>query len=255
MTAPDRILVSRDGAVSVVRMNRPDKKNALTADMYDALADALLAGEADEAVAVHLLLGGPGAFSAGNDLEEFLVAARTGVLGREVIRFLKTLAGLGKPLVCGVDGLAIGVGTTLLLHADLVVASDRSVFRTPFLDLGLVPEAASSLLAPRLMGHHAAFELLCLGAPFDAARAASAGFVNRVVTAEAVEPTAFDWARALAGKPRGALAAARALLRSGSVTTRDEVGARIDEEAAEFGRRLTSPEAAAAFAAFLSKKK
>lgn len=255
MTTADRIAVARDGAVSVVRIDRPDKKNALTSEMYDALSAALAAGEADPEVAVHVLLGVPGAFSAGNDLEEFLAAAQTGRLGLQVIGYLKTLASLDKPIVCGVDGLAVGVGTTTLLHADLVFASDRSVFRTPFVDLGLVPEAASSLLAPRLMGHAIAFELLCLGAPFDAARAASVGLVNRVVAPEAVEPAATEAARMLAAKPRAALAAARRLLRTGHVTRRDEVIARIDEEAVEFSRRLASPEAAAAFAAFLTKRK
>jgi enoyl-CoA hydratase/carnithine racemase len=206
-------------------------------------------------VAVHVLLGVPGAFSAGNDVAEFAAAAATGKLGLQVIDFLIAVANLEKPLVCGVDGLAIGVGTTVLLHADLVYASDRSLFRTPFLDLGLVPEAASSLLAPRLMGHPLAFELLCLGTGFDASRAASAGMINRVVSADEVEPAAMEAAEALAAKPRQALAAARRLLRTGHVTTREEVLTRIAEEAKEFSRRLASPEAAAAFAAFMGKKK
>ena len=255
MTTTEHIALSRDGAVSVIRMNRPDKKNALTTAMYAAMAEALRAGEADETVAVHVLFGVPGAFSAGNDLEDFARAAATGNLGLQVLDFLMALANLEKPIVCGVDGLAIGVGTTALLHADLVYSSDRSLFRTPFLDLGLVPEAASSLLAPRLMGHPVAFELLCLGNGFDAARAASVGMVNRVVAADALEGVAMEAAQALAAKPQGALAAARRLLRSGHVTTREEVLTRIAEEAKEFSRRLASPEAKAAFAAFMSKKK
>ena len=255
MSSSDHIATHRAGAVSVVRMNRPDKKNALTAEMYAAMTAALTAGEADEAIAVHVLLGVPGAFSAGNDVEDFARAAATGRLGLEVIDFLVALASLDKPLVCGVDGLAIGIGTTALLHADLVYASDRSLFRTPFLDLGLVPEGGSSLLAPRLMGHPLAFELLCLGAGFDAARAAQVGMINRVVGAEEVEPAAMEAATALAAKPRGALAAARRLLRSGHVTSREDVLTRIAEEAKEFARRLASPEAAAAFAAFMTRKK
>lgn len=251
----DHIATSRDGAVSIVRMNRPDKKNALTAAMYAAMTAALSAGEADEAVAVHVLLGVPGAFTAGNDLADFAAAAATGRLGLEVIDFLVALASLDKPLVCGVDGLAIGIGTTALLHADLVYASDRSLFRTPFLDLGLVPEGGSSLLAPRLMGHPLAFELLCLGNGFDAARAATVGIVNRVVSPDEVETVALEAARALAAKPRQALAIARRLLRSGHVTTREDVLTRIAAEAKEFARRLASPEAAAAFAAFMGKKK
>lgn len=254
-SSSERVVVARDGAVSVIRLARPDKKNALTSDMYAAVTAAFTQGESDDAVAVHVLLGGPGAFCAGNDVEEFLVAARTGRLGREVVDFLVALASLDKPLVIGVDGLAIGVGTTMLFHADLVFASDRSLFKTPFLDLGLVPEAASSLLAPRLIGHAAAFELLCLGAAFDAVRAREVGLVNRVMAAGEVEASALDAARALAAKPRAALAAARRLLRSGHVTTRAEVLARIDAEVEEFAARLASPEAAAAFAAFVGRKK
>ncbi len=255
MTTSDLISVTRAGAVNVVRMNRPDKKNALTSGMYEAMTAALQAGEADEVVAVHVLLGVPGAFSSGNDVAEFAAAAATGKLGLQVIDFLVALASLDKPLVCGVDGLAIGIGTTALFHADLVYASDRSLFRTPFLDLGLVPEGGSSLLAPRLMGHPLAFELLCLGNGFDASRAAAVGMVNRVVGADEVEPATMAAAEALAAKPRQALAAARRLLRSGHVTTREDVLTRIAVEAKEFARRLASPEAAAAFAAFMGKKK
>lgn len=250
-----RVVVGRDGPLALVRLDRPDKKNALTSEMYAAVTAAWRAAEADDAVAVHVLLGGPGAFSAGNDIEEFAAATRTGRLPDAVIAFLETLAGLAKPLVVAVDGLAVGVGTTALLHADLVYASDRSVFRTPFLDLGLVPEAASSLLAPRRMGHAAAFELLCLGAPFDAARALATGLVNRVVPAEEVETVAFAAARALAAKPRGALAVARRLLRDQAGVSRAEVLTRIAVEADAFAERLASPEAAAAFAAFLSRRK
>lgn len=249
------VLSERDGGVAVVRMARPEKKNALIGEMYAAITAAWVQAEADDTVGAHLWLGQPGAFSAGNDIEEFISSTRTGQLGGVIIDFLKALASLEKPLVIAVDGLAIGVGTTALLHADLVYASERSVFRTPFLDLGLVPEAASSLLAPRRMGHAAAFELLCLGAPFDAGRALATGLVNKVVSVEAVEAEARTAARALAAKPRGAMAAASRLLRSGSGVTRAEVVARIEEEAEEFSRRLASPEAAAAFAAFMSRKK
>ena len=255
MTTSEHITVTRAGAVSIVRIDRPDKKNALTSTMYEAMTAALTAGEADDEVAVHVLLGVPGAFSAGNDVAEFAAAAATGRLGLQVIDFLVALASLEKPLVCGVDGLAIGIGTTALLHADLVYASDRSLFRTPFLDLGLVPEGGSSLLAPRLMGHPLAFELLCLGNGFDATRAATVGMINRVVSPDEVEPAAMAGAQALAAKPRQALAVARRLLRTGHVTSREEVLTRIAEEAKEFARRLASPEAAAAFAAFMGKKK
>lgn len=249
------VLVTRRGGVSEIRLRRPEKKNALTGAMYAALAAALAAGEADDEVAVHLLGGGPGAFTAGHDVEEFVAMARSGRLGADVAAFLEVLVRLDKPLVCAVDGLAIGIGTTLLFHADLVYASERSLFRTPFVDLGLVPEAASSLLAPARMGRAAAFELLCLGAPFDADRACRVGLVNRVVAAEALEETALAAATALAGKPRAALAASRRLLLAADGIGRDAVAARIALETEEFDRRLVSPEAAAAFAAFLARRR
>jgi enoyl-CoA hydratase/carnithine racemase len=249
------VVGERDGAVAVVRLARAEKKNALTADMYAAVTQAWREAEADDAVAVHLWLGLPGAFSAGNDIEDFVAMTRSGVLGQEIVEFLRTLAGLEKPLVIGVDGLAIGVGTTALLHADLVVASETSLFRTPFTDLGLVPEAASSLLGPRRLGHAVAFELLAAGEPFDAKRALAVGLLNRVVPSADLETTARDMARRLAAKPRAALAASRRLLREVPGCGRAEILARIDAEADEFAARLASPEAAAAFAAFVSRKK
>lgn len=245
----------RDGAVAVLRMTRADKKNALTGAMYGAMTAAWKAAEADDSVAVHLWLGVPGAFSAGNDIEDFVAAARSGTLGTDILAFLHTLASLDKPLVIGVDGLAIGVGTTALLHADYVVASQTSLFRTPFTDLGLVPEAASSLLGPRRLGDAVAFELLAMGRPFDAARALKVGLVNDTVPTDELEATALAVAKDLAKKPRAALAASRRLLRDVPGFGRAEIIARIEAEAAEFARRLKSAEAQAAFAAFVSKKK
>eukprot|EP01035_Chromulina_nebulosa_P009995 gene9995-13469_t len=201
-----QILVSVEDGVQIVHMARPDKKNALTTAMYAAMVTALEAGAADDRVRVHLFRGEPGAFSAGNDIVDFLAAAQGASLSIEVVTFLKTLATADKPMVAAVDGLAIGIGTTMLLHCDLVYASPRSMFRTPFLDLGLVPEAGSSLLAPRLMGHVRAFELLCLGETFDANRAESAGIINRVVAEGDVVAAALQAAKALARKPREALA-------------------------------------------------
>lgn len=243
----DLITTEADGAVRIVRINRPEKKNALTSAMYAALAEAL---RPDPSVAVVVILGAPGAFSAGNDMADFVSAAASGSLGEPILAFLRALARSPVPLVAGVDGIAVGVGTTLLFHCDFVVASDRSRFRTPFTDLGLVPEAASSLLGPRIMGPHRAFELLVAGEIFDAQRASAAGFVNRVVTPEAVEETALAFARSLGAKPREAVAASRRLLKGDPA----DVLARIDEEAAAFSDRLRSPEAQAAFQAFLGRK-
>src|SRR5690606_14551689 len=156
------ILVERHGPVQVVRMNRPDKKNALTRAMYRAMSQALSAGDADPAIRVHVFLGVPGAFSAGNDLNDFMAVADGGEGGAEVWDFLLGLAGAQKPVVSGVDGIAVGIGVTLNLHCDLTFATPRTLFRTPFVDLGLVPEAGSSLLAPAMLGRQRAFALLAL---------------------------------------------------------------------------------------------
>ena len=247
----DHVIVTDDEAVRVVRMNRPEKKNALTAAMYDAMAEAIetTAGSAVRAV---LILGVPGAFSAGNDLQDFLKAAMGGEgLGNSVIRFLYALARAERPLVAGVQGVAVGIGTTMCLHCDHVVAAADARFTTPFVSLGLVPEAASSLLAPRLMGQRRAFSLLVMGQPLDGWEAKACGLVNAVVAAEEVEAEAMKAARAIAALPAEAVAASRKLMKGAP----DEIVARIDEEAAEFRRRLKSPEARKAFEAFLARKK
>lgn len=249
----DLVRVDRRDGVLTITLDRPEKKNALTGAMYRALADALTGtaaeSEADPAVGAVLIAGSPGAFTAGNDLKDFVAAAEGGDGLGSILAFLRALASCEVPLVAAVDGLAIGVGTTLLMHCDLVFASDRSVFRTPFTDLGLVPEAASSLLGPRLMGHQRAFELLVAGLAFDARRAEAAGLVNRVLPAERVLEEAFAAAAALAAKPRRAVAIGRRLLKGDPV----EILARIDEEALLFAERLQSPEAQAAFRSFLTR--
>lgn len=237
-------------AVQVIRLVRPEKKNALTGAMYAAMADALECGDADGAIAVHAFFGSNGVFSAGSDINEFLVTARSGALGAEVVRFLQVLPRLAKPLVAGVDGAAIGIGTTLLLHCDLVYASPEAALATPFLDLGLVPEAGSSLLMPQRMGHVLAFEMLVLGEPFTAERAREVGLVNAIVPAAELEEVTMRAARRLAAKPREALLAARRLLRGDPALVLD----RIEEENALFRSRLSSPEAAAAFEAFLERR-
>ena len=162
----EHVIVERRGPVQVIRMNRADKKNALTRAMYAKMSAALADGDADPAVRVHVFLGVPGAFSAGNDIADFMAYAEGGELGQEVVDFLLALAKAQKPMVSGVDGIAVGIGTTLNLHCDLTFATRRTVFRTPFVDLGLVPEAASSLLAPRIVGRQQAFGLVALGVGF-----------------------------------------------------------------------------------------
>ncbi len=240
---------SLEEGVSTLRMNRADKKNALTGEMYAVLAEALEAGNSDDAVRCHLICGQPGVFTAGNDIADFLKYAGGGDLSNTpVIRFLRALARNEKPLVAAVDGLAIGVGTTLLMHCDMVFATPGAIFKTPFVDLGLVPEAGSSVLGPRIMGHARAFELLCLGETFDAGRAENAGLVNRVV--EDADAVALDCARAIAAKPPEAMAISRRLLRG----DRSALNAAIEEEARIFGERLSSPETISAFQAFMTKK-
>lgn len=244
--------IAKSGRVQILRFSRPDKKNAITGAMYEALAGCLEAGEADTGIAAHLFCGSNGIFTAGNDIGDFLATAQgTGGLGAGVLRFLKLLVEVQKPLIAAVDGKAVGVGTTMLLHCDLVYASPTASFSTPFLDLGLIPEAASSLLMPRLMGPQWAFEMLALGAAFPAERALSAGFVNAVLPADRLEAVALEAAHRLAAKPPEALAIARRLLRG----SQEAILTRIDEEAALFKARLSSPEARQAFQNFFEKRR
>ena len=244
------IQVTLQPGFQTLTLNRPGKRNALDDGMYVALTAALNAGEADPQVRAHVLLGQAGVFSAGNDLAAFAAADWTPGVTQPVIAFLRCVVGLQKPLLAGVDGLCVGIGTTLLLHCDYIVASGRSVLRAPFVDLGLVPEAASSLLAPRLMGQARAFELLCLGGHFDAARAQQCGLVIEVIEAEQVTQRICAVAATLAAKPPAALLLSRRLLRGDPA----ELLLRIDTEAQLFARQLQSDEARAAFARFLNKR-
>jgi enoyl-CoA hydratase/carnithine racemase len=231
---------------------RPDKKNALTNAMYGALADAIIAAEGDPKTRVIVLRGEGDMYTAGNDVGEFAMMATGQFRGeRHVSRFIDAIARATKPMVAAVQGRAVGIGTTMLLHCDYVVAAESATFATPFTRLGLLPEAASSLLGPRRMGHARAFALLVMGRPLDAAAAKDAGLVNEVVEAPAVEDAAMAAAREIAALPAGAVAQSRALLRG----ELDDVVKRIDTEAMAFRERLQSDEARAAFTAFLSRRK
>ncbi len=243
------ITTERRGAVAEIVFDRPDKRNAITVAMYAALAEALEAAEADEAVRVVLFHGHGGAFTAGNDLHDFLAHPPDGS-DRPVFRFLRGLAGARKPLVAAVQGPAVGIGTTMLLHCDLVLAAEDARFMLPFVNLGLVPEAASSLLLPRLAGYQRAAELFFLGDPFDAATAQRIGLVGRVVPAADLLAAARALADRLAAKAPAALLATKALLKSASVT----VAERIEEEATVFVRQLQSAELQEAVAAFFEKR-
>jgi enoyl-CoA hydratase/carnithine racemase len=248
----DLVIVTDDGPVRTVRMNRPEKKNALTMAMYDAMAEAIENAAQNPALRCLLIAGAPAAFCAGNDIGDFIkMATGEGALGAPILRFLYALARCGLPLVAAVQGNAVGVGTTMLLHCDHVVAADNARFATPFAGLGLVPEAASSLLAPRLMGQARAFSLLVMGRPLTADNAKAAGLINTVVAADAVEAEAMKAAREIAALPPQGVLASRRLMRGNP----EEIVVRIDAEAELFKARLQSAEARAAFEAFLTRKK
>jgi enoyl-CoA hydratase/carnithine racemase len=245
------ILTTREGAVLTLRMNRAEKKNALTGAMYSALAEGLKSANADESVRAIVILGQPGIFCAGNDIKDFIAFAMGGGIGQPILDFLRALVANEKPLLAGVDGAAIGIGTTMILHCDYAIASPRAVFATPFVDLGLVPEAASSLIVPQLMGNRRAFEMLAMGVKFSAERARETGLVNQVVELDTLETVTREIAEAIAAKPREAVRIARKLIRG----DQSAILARIDEEAKLFSERLMSKEARQAFEAFLAKGK
>jgi enoyl-CoA hydratase/carnithine racemase len=247
----DSIVVTDDDGVRVIRMNRPEKKNALTQEMYEAMTQALREASADDAIRCTLLAGAPGVFCAGADIAEFLDAARSGGLRPKTVEFLHALVRAQKPLVAAVGGLAVGIGTTMLLHCDYVVAGANATLTTPFSRLGLIPEAGSSLLAPMRIGHARAFALLVMGRPLSAEAARQAGIVNEVVDPGSVDAVALKAAREISALPPDAIAVSRRLLRG----ELDDVAERIDTEAMLFRERLQSDEARAAFAAFLSGRK
>jgi len=244
------IEVTREGKVQTVRFNRADKKNAITRAMYQTMADAVNSADEDDGTAVTVFLGQPEVFTSGNDLMDFMAVAQGAAHGGEVVNFLRAIIGGTKPLLAAVDGHAVGVGTTMLMHCDLVYASPRAWLQTPFVDLGLVPEAGSSLVAPRIMGHQRAFALLALGEKVTAEQAEKAGLVNAVVDPAQLEAHTLAAAEKLATKPPHALALARQLTRG----DRAEVIARMEKEGALFAERLQSDEARNAFMAFMSKK-
>jgi len=244
----EQVLVTRADGVFEMRLNRPEKRNAITFAMYEALASALADAQADKAVNAVLLSGEGAGFCAGNDLNDFLSGPKF-TSTHPAMQFLRTLATFGKPIIAAVHGQTIGIGVTILLHCDLVVATRTTQLSMPFVSLGLVPEAGSSLLLPRLVGWQRAAELLFLGKPFDAANAHRLGLVNRVVEEKTLMNEARVLALTVAAQPSGALQATRRLLRGDP----GELLARIEEEARDFGARLESEEFRAAVRAVLSK--
>jgi enoyl-CoA hydratase/carnithine racemase len=250
MADDTNIMIDIAEGIQTIRLSRPEKKNAISTAMYQSMTEALRAGDSDDAVRVNLFIGTEGCFTAGNDINDFFAASNKAGFAATIFAFLEALVRTQKPLVAAVDGEAIGIGTTMLFHMDLVYASEAAMFRTPFIDLGLVPEGGSSLLMPRAMGHVRAFEMLCLGTPCSALKAHAAGFVNEVVAVQDLEPTARQNAAKLAAKAPEALRLARQLLRG------DEAAllGRIHDEGRLFMDRLTSAEARQAFQAFIEKR-
>ena len=245
------ILVHTAAGVTTITLNRVDKKNSITAAMYATMADALDQAQADAAVRVVLLQGDVTIFSAGNDIGDFLNKPPAGEQS-PVFRFLHGIAAFPKPIVAAVCGPAVGIGTTMLLHCDLVYAGDNAAFSLPFVNLGLCPEAASSLLLPQMFGYHRAAEALLLGEPFMAEAALEIGLVNRIVPPTEVNAMAQTQARKLAAKPLTSLVETKRLMKKGQAV---QVAQQMDEEGAVFGRMLREPAAREAFTAFMEKRK
>jgi len=248
------VTVTNEDAVRIIALRRPEKKNAITQDMYSDMSAAIDSAQNNASIRCLIISGEPGVFTAGNDLEDFLKdgTSNTGTpRPSEAIKFLHSLAQNAKPIVAAVDGIAIGIGTTLLFHCDQVIASTRATFATPFIHLGLVPEGASSLLAPWLMGHQRAFSMLVMGRTLNAEEARAAGFVNKIVEPDHLEAEARKVAREIAALPAEAVAASRKLLKHPP----EDLIRRIDHEAHLFGERMRSAEAVAAFKAFFARKK
>ncbi|WP_372656562.1 enoyl-CoA hydratase [Hydrogenophaga sp.] len=245
------ILAHTEDGICTLTFNRVDKKNSITAAMYAALADALQAAQDDAAVRCVVFQGHETVFSAGNDIGDFLNQPPA-TTESPVFRFLRGIAQFPKPLIAAVCGPAVGIGTTLLLHCDLVYAGDNAAFSMPFVNLGLCPEAASSLLVPQMMGYHRAAEALLLGEPFMAEAALEVGLVNRVLPPSEAANYAQAVARKLAAKPISALVETKRLLKKGQTA---QVLAQMDEEGQSFGRMLREPAAREAFGAFMERRK
>jgi enoyl-CoA hydratase/carnithine racemase len=245
------ILTDKADDILSIRFNRPDKKNAITSAMYQAMVEALDDAENDSAVRVLLFAGTPQVFTAGNDIADFLHQPPTAA-DSPVLQFLHRLSHASKPLVAAVAGNAVGIGTTMLLHCELVYAADNASFSLPFAQLGLCPEAASSYLLPRLAGYPKAAELLLLGDAFSAAEAYDMGLVNRVLASEDVLSFAQAQAARLAALPPSSIRATKRLMKSAQLAA---VELTMAQEFEQFGAQLASPEAKEAFTAFVERRR
>lgn len=242
---------TREGAIARITFDRVEKKNAITAAMYQQMADAVVAAEQDPAVRVILFEGREGIFTAGNDLEDFLQAPPLD-MDAPVFQFMRALSGAGKPVMAAVAGPAVGIGTTMLLHCDLVYAADNTRFALPFAQLGLCPEFGSSILLSRVAGYQRAAEKLLFGEPFSAAEALEMGLVNKVLPLAELEGYARQRAATLAALPASSLQQTKRLMKAGLARELPEV---IAQEAQTFSQMLRAPEARQAFQAFLQRRK
>lgn len=246
----DNVVTTSGNGVLEIRMNRPEKKNALSLAMYTAMAEALESARRDSAVRVITITGTDGCFTSGNDVTDFLANPPAGG-DSPVIRFLQTLIAADKPVIAAVNGLAVGIGVTMLLHCDLVYAAETATFQLPFVNLGLVPEAASSMLLPRMAGYHRAAEMLLLGDRFDAHAALAAGLVNSIHPEPALAEVVRQKCAALVAKPPASIRLTKALLKRDI----ESVPARMAEEGKHFGQQLKSAEVREAVEAFMQRRK
>lgn len=245
------ILTDITDGVMTITFNRPDKKNSITSAMYAAMAEALAQAKDQDAVRVVVFQGSETVFSAGNDIADFLNKPPSNQ-DSPVYQFLFGIAAFPKPIVAAVCGPAVGIGTTMLMHCDLVYAGDNAAFSLPFVNLGLCPEAASSLLVPQMLGYHRAAEALLLGEPFMAEAALEVGLVNRIVPPLEASAVAQAQASKLAAKPISSLVETKRLMKKGQAQL---VQQQMTEEGASFGRMLKEPAAREAFTAFIEKRK
>lgn len=249
------LIVTDEDATRVITLRRPEKRNAITQEMYRAMSDAIDKAQNNPKIRCIIITGGSGVFTAGNDVEDLLKEGTSNSdaspLASNFTKFLYSLAHNVKPIIAAVDGTAIGIGTTMLFHCDYVLASKTATFSTPFANLGLVPEGASSLLMPRTMGHQRAFAMLVMGRKFTADDARDAGFVNVVVAPGHTEAEARKVAREICALPAEAVAISRKLLK----LPPEDMTRRIDQEGHLFAERMRSKEAIGAFKAFFERKK
>jgi enoyl-CoA hydratase/carnithine racemase len=245
------ITTERRGAILAIGIDRAERRNALTGQMYDDMTAAFQQAERDESIRVVLVHGRPEAFCAGNDLEDFMKHPPESP-DSPVFRFITTASRCPRPVVAAVRGVAVGIGTTMLLHCELVYAADDARFHLPFASLGLVPENASSYLLPMIAGYQRAAELLLLAEPFGAQQAHEAGFVTRVLPADDVLPAAWKAAERLASLPASSIAISKVLMKKGHA---EAIAVQMAEESGHFRRMLKEPAAREALEAFFQKRK